>query len=72
MRFRPVYALLGLCLIVFTTGCCHDRWCCHRPIFPIFPRCRAQCAPDCGCSNPCGYPPTESVPPPAYGPFAPH
>jgi hypothetical protein len=70
MRFRPVHALLALCLIVLTSGCCcwHDRWCCRHPCAP---RCRSECAAPCGCGNPCGYPPTESVPPPAYaGPAA--
>jgi hypothetical protein len=68
MRFRPVYALLALCLIVLTSGCCHDRWCCHHPFFP---RWHSGCASECGCCNPCGYPPTESVPPPAYAAHAP-
>ena len=72
MRFRPVYALLGLCLIALTTGCCHDRWCCRHPFAP---RCRSECAPACGCCNPCpcGFPPSESVPPPpVFAPAAPH
>ena len=71
MRFRPVYALLALCLIVLTSGCCHDRWCCRHPYAP---RCRSACAPaaECGCCNPCGYPPVQSVPPPVFEPVAPH
>ena len=72
MRFRPVYALLALGLIVLTSGCCHDRWCCRHPFAP---RCRSECAPDCGCNpccNPCGYPPAESVPPPVFAPAVPH
>jgi hypothetical protein len=70
MRFRPACALFALCLTVLTSGCCwHDRWCCRHPFAP---RCRAECAPPCGCCNPCAYPPTESVPPPAYvGPAPP-
>jgi hypothetical protein len=71
MRYRPVYALLALGLLVLTSGCCHDGWCCHRPLFP---RLRGECAAPCGCApccNPCGYPPPpETVPPPAFAPAA--
>jgi hypothetical protein len=72
MRFRPLFALLGLCLIVLTSGCCHDCWCSRHPYAP---RCRTACpapAESCGCCNPCAYPPVQSVAPPGFVAPIPH
>jgi hypothetical protein len=64
MRFRPLCSLLALALLVLASGCCHDRWCCRHPFAP---RCRPACEPEpCGCCNPCGYPPVQSMPPPVF------
>jgi len=73
MLYRPLSAMLALCLIVLTSGCCPDRWCCRHPFAP---RCRPACCPapseGCGCCNPCAYPPVESGPPPFHpGPLVP-
>jgi hypothetical protein len=64
MLFRRACALLALSLVVLTSGCCHDRWCCRHPNAP---RCRPACCPEpesCGCCNACSYPPVQTVPPP--------
>jgi len=63
MLFRRVCALLALTVVVLTSGCLHDRWCCRHPCAP---RCRpACCQPEsCGCPINSGYMPIETVPPP--------
>jgi hypothetical protein len=63
MLFRRACASFALLLVVFASGCCHDRWCCRHPFAP---RCRPACCPEtsCGCCNAVGYPPAETVAPP--------
>ena len=66
MNIRRLFALLALGTIVLSSGCCHDRWFCHRPILP---RNRVECAPcSCPCAAPCGntcaFAPVESTIPP--------
>ena len=63
MRIRPLCALFALCLIVLTSGCCHDCWCSRHPCAP---RCRPACCPqaECGCCNSSAYPAVHTVPPP--------
>ncbi len=72
MRVRSLWTLLALSLVVLTSGCCHDGWCCRHPYAP---RCRPACVPEpapCGCCNPCGYPPLQTVPPPGFAAPLPH
>jgi hypothetical protein len=67
MLFRRLCASLALLLVVLTSGCCRDGWCCRRPLLQ---RCQPACCPEpaCGCCTMTGYPPIESVPPPPAHP----
>jgi len=62
MLFRSIRALGALLLIVLGSGCCHDNWCCHRPL--CAPRCQPVCCPESGCCNVSGYLPPQTVAPP--------
>jgi hypothetical protein len=68
MTFPRFVSLVAVLAASFASGCCHDHYCCHRPIFPRLHRdywerpcggCGA-CAECTACSscNSCGFGPT--------------
>jgi hypothetical protein len=62
MNIRRLFALLALGSLILSSGCCRDRWSCHRPLLL---RNRTECAPCCNtCGNTCGFAPEESAVPP--------
>jgi hypothetical protein len=71
MRLRQLSGLLLFAVVLLAQGCCcHDRWCCHRPLFWR----HRSCCGGCSCCQPvtCCSSPMEHIPgPPIAVPGAP-
>jgi len=71
MRLRSWVLLVTLGALVLSSGCCHRRCCCRRPLFERF-RHRDCCAPCCPVSACCGVdvpPVVAHAPPPPPAPL---